>query len=199
MGFHENICTFILDLQLFEIIFNNRSLPLWPTEKAHTAEYRLHTGCSKRQSVPARAPSYPVSLLPAMLHNQLRCIALSKEASSSKHRQSPVSCASMDQSPLGNPNCNLLTHKGWKLCGQASFSTKRQTLLTKTRNTHRHPLQVSLVFGHCFQQTIEMQTLGKAETCMQKCKCAIWCPSCDVTSVSHHACMTSYRYFHAGL
>ena len=108
----ENICTFILDLQLFEIIFNNRSLPLWPTEKAHTAEYRLHTGCSKRQSVPARAPSCPVSLLPAMLHNQLRCIALSKEASSSKHRQSPVSCASMDQSPLGNPNCNLLTHKG---------------------------------------------------------------------------------------
>ena len=63
----ENICTFILDLQLFEIIFNNRSLPLWPTEKAHTAEYRLHTGCSKRQSVPARAPSCPVWLLRSSL------------------------------------------------------------------------------------------------------------------------------------
>ena len=110
------------------IILNNRSLPLWPTEKAHIAEYRLHTGwlqalasASLSPLLSSLAPPYP-----AMLHNQLRCIALSNEASSSKHRQSPVSCASMDQSPLGNPN--RLTQKGWKLCGQASFSTKRQKL-----------------------------------------------------------------------
>ena len=191
-----------LDLQLFENnIQQQKPSGLADKKGAHR---RIQTAHRLQQTPVSASPSPLLSslappLLPAMLHNQLRCIALSKEASSSKHRQSPVSCASMDQSPLGNPNCNLLTHKGWKLCGQASFSTKRQTLLTKTRNTHRHPLQVSLVFGHCFQQTIEMQTLGKAGTCLQKCKRAIWCPSCDVTSVSHHACMTSYRYFNAGV
>ena len=112
---YKSHCMMHLDLQLFENNIQQQKPSALADRKG--AHRRVQTAHRLQQTPVSASPSPLLSslappLLPAMLHNQLRCIALSKEASSSKHRQSPVSCASMDQSPLGNPNCNLLTHKG---------------------------------------------------------------------------------------
>ena len=107
----KNISTFILDLQLFENnIQQQKPSGLADKKGAH----RRVTDCAqaaanKSQCQPEPPPVQSGFSLPCYTTN---CVVLpSARKLSSKHRQSPVSCASMDQSPLGNPNCNLLTHK----------------------------------------------------------------------------------------